>query len=412
VSSNSTHLDELAALAEVETGPEPDPDVEIMIGGAGPKGRRATRRTLRAILQHDPRWTGRLCRDVFRDEVVLDGKPLTDADLTRTSCWIEEVYQATPSRDLVHEVAVCVADDQAVHPVQVFLGGLSWDGTDRIHSLLPDILGADDTPLTHEIGRAFIVGAVARIMRPGCKLDTMLVMVGPQGVGKSRFCAGLMPDPRWFGDTPIDRRSKDAYLSLRGKWIYEIAEMEGIRGRGAARVKAFLSSSSDNYRAPYARAAQDHPRQCLFVGTSNHPEVLVDGTGSRRFWPVDVRRVDLSALAAHRDQLWAEAAARFDRGEAWHLDPVLESKRSAASEQFKATDVRREMLEAWLDELGSPFTTADAIIGALRVPMDRVDRSLETKIGPLLHELGCTKERVRQGGKRLWLWTPPALSSE
>ena len=402
----------LVELAAVESGPAPDPDVVLMIGEAGPKGRRATRLTVRTILQHDPRWIGRLRRDLFRDQVLLDGQPVIDADLTRASCWIEEVYQATPSRDLVHEVAVCVADEHAFHPVRDYLAGQRWDGVERVPLLLPRVLGAEDSPLLREMGRAFLVGAVARVEQPGCKLDTMLVLVGAQGIGKSRFCAGLLPEPSWFGDTPIDLRSKDAFVGLQGKWLYELAEMEAVRGRAATRVKSFLSSPVDHYRAPYGRTAQDHPRQCVFVGTSNHPDLFDNGTGSRRFWPVQVGRIDLDALARDRDQLWAEAVARYRRGEAWHLDPAQERVRQAEASRYQMTDPHRERLEAWLEQVGSAFSTSEALAEGLGIGPERVDRSLQTRIGPLLHELGCSKFRVRRKGQRAWMWEPPSARAE
>lgn len=385
----------------------PDPDVVARIGEAGPKGRRATRLTVRTILETDPRWVGRLRHDRFRDQVALDGRPLADPDLTRLSCWIEEVYDATPSRDLVHEVALCVAEAQAFHPVRDWLGGLAWDGVERAPGLLVDVLGVEDTPLHREMGRAFLVGAVARVMSPGCKLDTMLVLVGAQGAGKSRFCAGLMPDATWFGDTPVDLRSKDAYVALQGKWLYELAEMEAVRGRSATRVKSFLSSPVDHYRAPYGRAAGDHPRQCVFVGTSNHPDLFDDGTGSRRFWPVQIGRVDLARLQRDRDALWAEAVVRYERGESWHLDAALDRERQATASRYQATDPHRERLEAWLSTVSDPFTTSDALAKGLGISADRVDRSLQTRIGPLLHELGCVKFRSRQQGPRAWMWQPP-----
>ena len=402
----------LAELVAVEAGPAPDPDVELMIGEAGPKGRRATRRTIHTILEHDPRWTGRFRHDVFRDQLLLDREPVTDAALTRASCWIEEVYQATPSRDLVHEVAVCVGEDHAFHPVREWLAGLSWDGVERVPGLLPRVLGVEDTALHRDIGRAFLVGAVARVQDPGCKLDTMLVLVGTQGAGKSRFCAGLVPEPGWFGDTPVDLRSKDAYVALRGKWLYEIAEMEALRGRAAARVKSFLSSPVDHYRAPYARTAQDHPRQCVFVGTSNHPDLFDDGTGSRRFWPVRIGRVDLAGLARDRDQLWAEAHVRYRRGEAWHLDAALERTRQAEASRYQMTDPHRERLEAWLQTVRGAFSTSEALAEGLGVAPERIDRGLQTRIGPLLHELGCAKFRVRRKGQRSWMWEPPPERDE
>ena len=399
-------------LARVASGPVPDPDVVDQIGAAGPGGRRATRRLLRVVLDADPRWTGRLRFDAFRRAVTLDGKPLRDADLTRMSCWVEEVYQAAPSRDLLFEVASCVAEDHAFHPVRDWLDGLVWDGVERAPSLLARMLGAAPTPLHAEMGRAFLVGAVARVFEPGVKLDTMLVLVGKQGIGKSQVCRALVPEASWFSDTPLDLRSKDAYQALHGKWIVEHAEMESVRGRSATRVKSFLSSATDSFRAPYARAPEDHPRQCVFIGTPNHPELFDDGSGSRRFWPVQVSWVQPQAVAAWRDQLWAEAVVRYRRGERWHLDAAAEAERATAAERFHITDPVRERMAAWLHRTKGPFSTAEALSEGLGVGVEAIDRSLQTRIGLLLHELGCSKFRLRRSLGGAWRWEPPPIGPQ
>jgi putative DNA primase/helicase len=383
----------------------PDDAVEAMLVPAGRNGRRATRLTIRTILDHDPLWSGRLQRDVFRDQVLFDGKPVTNAMLTWACCMIEEAYRATPSREMLREVASCVAEDHPVHPVRSWLHALSWDGVERASGMLVDVLGVEDAPLHRAMGQSFLVGAVARAMVPGAKVDAMLVLVGAQGAGKSQFCAGLMPDRTWFGDTPFDLRSRDAYAAIQGKWLYEIAEMEALRGRSHARVKSFLSSSTDSYRAAYARSVADHPRQCVFIGTSNDAALFDDGTGSRRFWPVQIGGVNLEMLAQNRDQLWAEAVALFRRGVAWHLDPALDQEREALAGRYQASDARRDALAAWVSAAAKPFTTADALVGGLG--LDRVDRALETRVGPLLQDLGCEKVRVRSGGERTWQWRPP-----
>ena len=382
----------------------PDPAVEAIIGRTGPRGHRATRRVLHTILTVDPRWVGRIRFDAFRRAITLDGAAVTDAALTRLSCWIEAVYRATPGRDLVFEVAQCVADETVDHPVRTWLDGLCWDGVERVPDLLIRTLGAAPSPLVREMARVFLVSAVARALAPGCKVDTMLVLVGKQGSGKSRFCRALCPFADWFGDTPIDLRSKDAYLALQGKWIYEHAEMESLRGRSAARVKSYLSSPVDTFRAPYGRATQDHARGCVFIGTSNHPDLFDDGTGSRRFLPVTTGVIRLADLERDRDALWAEAVARYRRGETWHLDTTMEAAQRAEAPRFQLTDPHRERLETWLDGVKEPFTTVEAISEGLGVPPDRIDRSLATRIGPLLHELGCVKFRARRAGQRGWRW--------
>ena len=408
MSADLSQVLDLPELLGVEEGEAPDPTVEALLPAPGKNGRRATRAAVRTVLQHDPRLQSRVRFDSFAERLLLGDEPITDAELTRLNCWLEEVYQLTPSRDLLAEVVGCVADEARVHPVRAWLEGLRWDGEPRLPSLLHRALSAEDTPLHAAYGVCALVAAVARVLSPGCKVDALLVLVGGQGVGKSRFCAALLPDPRWFGDTPLDLRSKDAYGGLRGKWIYEIAEMEAFRGSNAAQVKAFVSSPCDHYRAPYARFAVDVPRQCVFIGTSNDPELLTDPTGSRRFWPVRVDALDLDWLQAHRDALWAEALHRYRAGQPWHLDAAQEAERVAVAEQFTRTDPHRERLEAWLPTVTRPFTTAEAVMDGLG--MARASRSLETRLGSLLRQLGCEKSRVRDALGRRWVWVPPAVA--
>ena len=169
-----------------------------------------------------------------------------------------------------------------------------------------------------------------------------------------------------------------------------------------------MSSPCDHYRAPYARFAADVPRQCVFIGTSNDPELLTDPTGSRRFWPVRVDALDLDWLQTHRDALWAEALQRYRAGQPWHLDAALEAERVAVAEQFTRTDPHRERLEAWLPTVARPFTTAEAVTDGLG--MARASRSLETRLGRLLRQLGCEKARVRDTLGRRWVWAPPEVA--
>ena len=283
----------------------PDDDVLGMLGLEPGKKPRATRRTLLAILSHDPRWKGRIKLDLFRDAIVVDGEGLSDRDLTHLACWMEEIYSVNPSKDLVVECLSAVAADNAFHPVRDWQTVRAWDGEERLPTMLTRYFGAPDDDLTREMSRAWLVGGAARIRKPGCKLDTVLVLVGEQGIGKSSALKALMPWPELFADTPLDLKTKDCMQNLGGVWLYELAELEGLRGRNPQRVKAFLTSAVDTYRVPYGRMPSAHPRQCFFVATTNEPEFLVDNSGARRFWPVPVRRIDVTGLEAVRDQLWA-----------------------------------------------------------------------------------------------------------
>ena len=391
----------------------PDDDVLGMLGLEPGKKPRATRRTLLAILSHDPRWKGRIKLDLFRDAIVVDGEGLTDRDLTHLACWMEEIYSVNPSKDLVVECLSAVAADNAFHPVRDWQTVRAWDGEERLPTMLTRYFGAPDDDLTREMSRAWLVGGAARIRKPGCKLDTVLVLVGEQGIGKSSALKALMPWPELFADTPLDLKTKDCMQNLGGVWLYELAELEGLRGRNPQRVKAFLTSAVDTYRVPYGRMPSAHPRQCFFVATTNEPEFLVDNSGARRFWPVPVRRIEVTGLEAVRDQLWAEAFARVDRGETWHLPQRLEKAQRAAAELYEITDPLAERLGAWVATVGRAFTTAEAVSCGIGIPVEKVDKRLVGEIGGMLHRLGCGEFRSRNGrGKRPYLWEPPEARSE
>lgn len=403
------------SVTDVESVDERDPTVVSLLG-LSPGGKpKPTRRALIVILENDPEWKGRLRRDRFRNALLLDGEPIVDETVTRVAYRMEEIYGASPAKELLYECMSLVGSQNGYHAVRDWSGRLAWDGTERLPTLLTEHFGAPDDPLTREISRIWLVGGAARVMEPGCKLDTVTILVGEQGIGKSRACRALMPDPSWFADTRFDLGSKDAMQNLGGVWLYEIAELDALRGRSAERVKAFLSSSVDTYRVPYGRIPGQYPRQCFFVGTTNEAEFLDDTTGARRFLPVRVTRIDLATIAKLRDQLWAEAFARHARGEAWHLAPQFEKAQRAAAAAFERSDPLAERLTAWVLTVGRAFTAEEAISCGYGIPPERMDHALRTKLGTTLARLGCRKFRPRRtelGRGRVWLWEPPETGDE
>ena len=400
-------------IAGVQVLDAPDEDVLLSLGIGPGKKPRATRRTMLTILRHDPRWKGRIRFDRFRGALLIDGEGVSDHDLTIIACWAEEVYEINPSKDLMVECLSAVAAENGFNPILDWEGTITWDGVERLPSMLTTYFSAPDDELTREMSRAWLVGGAARVRTPGCKLDTVLVLVGDQGIGKSSALKSLVPWSELFADTPLDLRTKDSMQNLGGVWLYELAEMEGLRGRNPQRVKAFLTSAVDTYRAPYGRLPAAHPRSCFFVATTNEPEFLSDSSGARRFWPVPVRKIDVAGLVAVRDQLWAEAFARVDRGETWHLPYRLEKAQRIAAEIYELTDPLEERLAEWVAAVGRSFTTEEAVACGLGIPVEKVDKRLVSEIGGMLHRLGCVKFRPRQGrGKRPYLWEPAEARSE
>jgi predicted P-loop ATPase len=262
---------------------------------------------------------------------------------------------------------------QAFDPVRDYFENLSWDGTPRLDDWLSTYGNAASNPYIKAIGAKTLLSAVARTYEPGCKADHVLILEGPQGVRKSTLLATLCPEKAWFTDHLPDLNSKDAMLQLSGKLIIEISELSAVKKSAQERVKSFLTSPVDTYRPPYGRIAEDFPRRSIFVGSTNEEFYMVDNTGNRRYWPVKlyskIPQAKIDQLVADRDQLWAEAVARYKRGEDAFLNGEFE--RIAKSEQSKREEAE---IDPWLDLLREVLaeakitTKAEAPVAAEKAP--------------------------------------------
>lgn len=216
-----------------------------------------------------------------------------DADDSQLITYLELNYGSFPER-IYRNALAKVADDRSYHPVLDYLDALpKWDGIPRVDRLLVLCLGAEDSAYTRAVTRKTLVGAVARVKEPGIKFDTMLVLAGPQGTGKSTIVARL--GKTWFNDslTLTDAKEKAGAEKMQGYWLMEIGELAGMRKADLELLKGFLSRQNDIFRPAFGRRATPHPRQCIFIGTTNAEHgFLRDVTGNRRFWPVKVPGYD------------------------------------------------------------------------------------------------------------------------
>jgi len=384
--------------------------------------KRCLANTMHTLSMH-PDWAGVLAFDAFGLAVVTRKRPpmrsqdepaeysvgdWSDEDTARTVAWFATAVGFEPAAAHVDQAVGAVARKTTVHPVRDYLSSLTWDSAERLSAFAATYLGAYPSPYSAAVGRRWMIAAVARVFDPGCKVDSLLGLEGQQGIGKSSALR-LLAGPAWFADTGITIGDKDSYQSLRRKWIYEFAELSSIRGRDVERVKNFVSSQCDTYRASYGRRTQDHPRQVVFAGSTNEDQYLNDPTGARRFWPLKCGVVDLAALKRDRDQLWAEACAAYRAGEPWHLDtPDLRALAQAEAAEREERDDWIDVVGRWLDaparELAKGITTAEVLQLAIGMPAERITPASTKRIGHVLRALGFHRRQVRVGGwnRREW----------
>lgn len=333
-------------------------------------------------------------------------RELTDSDYTAVSAALARSHGLNFSTQQVSAAIQSVAEENAYHPIRDYLTGLEWDGVPRLDTWLHDFLGAEDSEYTAGVGRMFMIAAVARVMRPGCKMDYMIVLEGPQGLRKSSACRVLAGGKYFSDNLPLVRNeSKDLSQHLSGKWLIELAELSATSRADTEALKAFLTRTEETYRRPYGRNEVVEPRQCVFIGTTNRSEYLRDSSGDRRFWPVkcgtDGNPIDIESLRDHRDQLFAEAYDLFQSGAKWWPDAAFESE-YIIPEQAKRYDDH-----PWLGTLQTHFRTHPdmkevTVSGLLNVPIGKTAAGHADKatVRDCLKKLGWVHRRTGQQSDR------------
>jgi hypothetical protein len=349
----------------------------------------------------------------FTDHVTWDnGDALKPSDIVEVQGWLYEQPESSRIRTSVETIQLALvrySEDHAYHPVREYLRSLTWDKESRVDRLFTRAFGAPDTNYIRAVSKCFMIGAVARVMRPGCKHDTMPVLEGAPGLLKSTALRTLAGDD-WFSDTPLTPGDKDAYQNLIGVWIYEHAELDSFsRARDVERIMAYLSSSKDHYRKSYGHRAEDVPRQSVFAGTTNKNEYLGDGTNglNRRMWPVPCTAIDVSLIRDHRDQLWAEAVALFDAHERWWLPNEVKAAHAELAENRNSPD-------PWLERIAMleprEHTMGDVL---MHCGVDQGKRTVfdEKRLAPLLRQAGWHPHRVKRNGVTIRFWVPTSFAA-
>jgi predicted P-loop ATPase len=363
------------------------------------------------------RWNAR------ESAVYLGDEEANDTLLRRTYLTaLEERYgMLRVAEQTVMAAVTDVARESEYDPVRDYFDGLVWDGTSRLATWLHDYAGAQDLAedasgrgLVRVYGQKWMLSIVARAYQPGCKVDTMLVLMGDQGARKSSLLRAIAPCGS-FAAVQIDPTDKDSVLRASKVAIVEWPELAGASRREQEALKDYFSVQEDRIRPPYARGDIKIPRRVVFAATTNEDDFLRDATGSRRYWPVKVGNIDLDGVLAVKDQLWAEAVDLYrfmqanptapDAGTPWWLNAAQDSERARQAEHFTAEDpLQAKVWGVVVDFAGK--VTVDDIMDKLDIkPTDRA--RMVKPVTSALKALGLTSKAVKEGGRTMRKWVHP-----
>jgi putative DNA primase/helicase len=355
---------------------------------------------------HDPDLQTVVWYDEFLQR-ILTGEPArewVDADDTRLAIYLQRTHglvHVTPRqvRDVVNTYALA----RPRHAVREWLQALIWDEQPRIATAFTDYWDAQPTTsqpaeYLQAVSHNFFIGLIARVMHPGCQLDEMVIFESDQGRGKTQALRSL--GGPWYAAAHEQVTRKDFFQDLQGKWVIEISELSAFSKAQVERIKHVISTPVDRYRGSYDQRSSDHPRQCVFAGTTNTDDWGTDDTGLRRFWPVRCGYVNRPHLEAARDQLFAEAMVRYHAAEPWWTVPDCTKDVQA---ERQASDEWEVLILPWL--VGkTDIRIYDVLTGALKFAADRIDRAAQLRVGRILRCHGWQSRMARVGGDpgRFW----------
>lgn len=367
------------------------------------------------FLKHHPRFEGILCYNEFSDDVMLVRRPpWEEADFAPRSIRDDDFFMfaahleycgVSVGKDIAADAALRVAKENLVNPPREYLSRLEWDRTKRLDTWLTYYLGANEQPPEYLalVGAKWLVGAVSRVFHPGCKFDSVLILEGTQGLGKSMALRALATfgGEDFFLDSVGDIRSKDTLMTMQGKLIVEIAELASFRKSENEEIKAFITRQVDEYRPPYGRTVLKRPRYFVLAASTNEIEegYLTDETGNRRYWPVKCGGIDIEAVRRDATQLWAEAVQRYRAGErTW-----LTQDEAAYSTQEQK---QRFVEDAWQDRIGDLVKyeyaiRVDEVLTKLELKPKDVNNMVKKRVKNSLRQLGWVETR-RPGEGRVW----------
>lgn len=367
---------------------------------------------LEQILERDRHFAGRVRLNELTLELDVTGTPLENQppgylDVALSSWLSASAYRMAATREACAAVLNLVARRHGFNPVRQWLEGLRWDGKSRVERFFLDYCGAEGNyDYLSKVGRKFFVACVARAFAPGAKVDTMLVLQGVQGLGKTRLVELLANEGEWSTTTKLDVNNKDSVQIVATHWLVELAELATLRRSDMESFKAFLTTTHDSVRMPYERTNAKYPRRGVFIGTTNDDEFLEDDTGHRRFWPVSVTRVDYERIKADLTQIWAEATEMYLANIPWWVLPDernLFAEEAGVYARESPVELMAARISDWytkkaIEQRPKVLRSADIAQYVFMAGVDEAShRGLFIRIGKALRRLGCRRERTVSG---------------
>lgn len=359
-------------------------------------------------------WGDRLRFNEMLQRLELDGKHLR-LDTIKTKIAVD--FNIDINKEEAIDILFFLALDRGYHPVRSYLNQVAEQHPDIDTTILDNIATryfGNDSAIANIYMKKTLIGAVARVLEPGCKMDTITILYGKQGTFKSTFWRQLVGN-EFFTDSLFDLNHKDELAKLRRFWGLELAEIDYLFGQKAVEsFKRFLSAQDDTYRPPYGRENNTVSRTCFFVGTTNKKELLNDPTGDRRYWVLDVLtdRIPCELLDSERDLLWAAAVKLYRQGEKWNLCVEESSLAKSANEDYHSVDPWEDAIANYL-LIHRKVTTQEILTEVLKLDLSQNDQQKQRRVISILQRLGCESKTVSRNGKkfRAWVYTPPPEES-
>lgn len=357
------------------------------------------------ILTQHEKFKGCLTFNELSHAVCYKGEPIQDKDFTRLRTDLCNELRMTFSKADVIDMAELIAYTNKFHPIRNYFASLTWDNQDHVADFLT-AMRIENSPLNREVMGKWFIACVARVLHPGCKVDSIPVFQGLTGNRKSTAIRALCHDPEWFCDEHIDFDTKDSMQMLLGKWIVELAELSSFQRKENNQIKANITRTVDEFRAPYDRKTKKYPRQFVYVGTTNDSVFLSDPTSNRRYWVfVNEGIIDTDALVSMRDQLWAQAIMSYKNNEQHWLSREMEEQMALRASEFEEKDVWHNQVVQYLSD--KDFVTTEDVLGSIGKSLSHSDHSDKNRVYKILQGLKWTTTSRRINGDSKSGWKRP-----